>query len=209
MHTALFAAAASAVMVTAAASASNSQSTVQVLRFDDVATTTSWTYGTYTDNLGTYGGFSWGSCGVVRQTSGMSGYVTGLVSGNQTMFTSPSGTSSVSAAYPWSFVGAYMTGAWNTNMTVTLTGLLAGATVHSMTFTLGDPTGPTWVNANFTNIDTLRIQASGGTAYWPDGAATHLAIDDFTALVPAPGAVSLLLVAGAGRRNRRRNDGNG
>ena len=209
MRIALLAASAAVALAgTNPALATTAQSTVQVLRFDDVTTTMGWEYGLFDPMPAGYGGFHWTNCGAVRQTTGMSGYVTGLVSGNQTMFTAASETTSVSASYPWSFVGAYMTGAWRTNLTVTLTGLLAGATVHSMTFTLGDPTGPTWVNANFTNIDTLRITAAGGTAYWPGG-TTQLAIDDFTALVPAPGAVSLLLVAGAGRRNRRRGDANG
>lgn len=195
------------VLAVTLAGAAVGSASAEILGFDDLATPASWQYGTYIDTIPAgYGGLTWTGAGVVRQTSGMSGYLTGLVSGEQTMYTRVDfSMAMIQSATPWTFDGAFMTGAWRTDMTVTLTGLLGGATVHSMTFTLGVPTAPTWVQANFTGIDTLRIQATGGTTYWgpvvPDN--QHLAIDGFSYTVPAPGAIALLGLAGLTRRRSR------
>ena len=155
-----------------------------------------------------YGGFNWlpedtGRMEVKDPNSLPTGYLYGVTSGEQVLY-NPSATDfTVSRNERWTFEGAFMTAAWNTGLEVEMIGYRDGELVHQLLVTLGDPIAPEWIDVGFTDIDELFIATSGGVNYGHGGSGTHLVIDDFTYVVPAPGVLALLGLAGlAGRRRR-------
>ncbi len=123
--------------------------------------------------LYSYGGLSWQNVETMNTdwwvTDGnpINGYVTGAVSPPTVAWVPPDGTSdmataTVSSSTPFAFLSAALTSAWDDNLQLQVTGYLHGQVVGSQTVTL-NPSGPTMVNFNFQQVDTVQFSASGGT----------------------------------------------
>jgi hypothetical protein len=133
--------------------------------------------------------------GVYTPGAAATGYASGVTSGTHAAYSSWGAEISVSRQDRWNFDGAYFNAAWNTGLVIRLIGLRDGTTVYDTSTTLGAPTAATWIGAGFSNIDELRVSASGGSSYgFPNGSGTNFTFDDFTY---SPGGIP---DAGAGQR---------
>jgi hypothetical protein len=109
----------------------------------------------------------------------------------------------ISRSETWNFGSMDFAAAWNTNLSVEITGLLAGNVLYTYSTTIATPGQMTSLALNFNGIDTLFIRSSGGTTAYTVGGGAHLIIDNLAYSIPAPGALALLGVAGVIRRRRR------
>lgn len=142
------------------------------------------------------------SVAVYTPNGSLSGYSFGTTSGTHAVFSAFGAQIWVSRPERWSFEGAYFNAAWRTGLSIELLGIRDGVTVFSMTKTLGSPAGPEswmppeWIDANFSDIDQLKIRSFGGTPYifFPSTSA-NFTMDDFTYSVPAP--PTLIAIVGA------------
>lgn len=188
-----------------------------ILDFDDLSTG-----GTYA-SFANYGGLTWSNSFALNSNATVysgTGYQNGEVSGGGVVaFDGYGSPLEITSAADFTFNGTYMTGAWNDGLQVTINGYNDGALVNSMVVTV-NTTSPTWVAANFANVDRLTFSSAGGTlnpALNGKGYGTQFALDNFTfnegkaASVPelgatgASSAVALLAAAYfllSGRRRR-------
>lgn len=174
-----------------------------VLTFDDLPVT---------ESLGTipneYGGLNWNSISY-RNGSSLpgSGYDIGSVSGDYAAFNDFGEAASISSVNPFNFIGAYLTGAWNDNLNITVVGLLGGVTQFSQTVVVRQGSA-TWFNFNYTAIDELQFLSFGGIPGGDTrGQGTQFVMDDLTTeAVPEPvTAIGSLLgigVLGIGKLKR-------
>jgi len=146
-----------------------------------------------------YAGLNWQDFWVldaVNYASNPSGYLNGMVSSPNVAFNAWGGPAEFSGS-PFHFVGAYLTGAWSDGLNIDIEGYLLGSLVYIQTVVV-DSTAPTWVQADFMNVDRVRFLSYGGTTH-PGyaGEGTHFAMDNLVldTMIPAPGA---LILAGVG-----------
>jgi hypothetical protein len=123
-----------------------------------------------------------------------------LSSGYQYSWVSPtnvaysSGDMAAESDTAFTFVGAYLTGAWRHNLNVQVKGLLEGETIYDVTVVVS-AYEPTWYEFDFSNIDRLEFSSWGGTQAWLY-AGTHFAMDNFTftpfthEVIPEPSTVT-------------------
>jgi hypothetical protein len=160
-----------------------------------------------------YKGFTWSSSFYYINATPypLSGYYAGMVSSPNVAYNGWWDDVAVSAASPFTFNGAYFTGAWNDGLEIDISGWLGASKVHNTTVTVSSTT-PTWVGLDWTNIDRLKFHSYGGT-HNPDysGTGLHFVMDNFTynepiSAVPVPGAAVLgvLGLSFAGWRLRRK-----
>lgn len=149
-----------------------------------------------------YGGFTWDNFYYLNGSNSIesdTGYDNGRVSGDYVSFNGFGNQAIVSSSL-FDFNSAYITGAWNDGLSVTVEGLNNGTTLYSTTVVV-DTTSPTLVNFDFLGIDELRFTSFGGVE--PDylldqGGGTQFALDNFTfnetvTPVPEPTLLSGLL----------------
>jgi hypothetical protein len=181
----------------------------RVLTFDTLAGSTSVPDG--------YGGLSWDNFNVIRpdanpQLAG-TGYEHGLVSLPNVAFNAFGSPAQVLSGSAFDFFGAFLTGAWNDGLGVTIEGYRGSALRYTSTVSI-DTTRPTFVDLNYLGVDSLTFTSFGGTNAGFNGAGTQFAMDDFTyragapAVTPEPASVVLVATALAGlaaKRARRRD----
>jgi hypothetical protein len=97
----------------------------------------------------------------------VNGYVNGAVSPPTVAWVPADGssgiaTATISSSTPFAFTSADFTAAWNDNLKLQITGYLDGQLVGSQTVTV-NPSAPSLVNLNFAAVDTVQLNASGGT----------------------------------------------
>jgi hypothetical protein len=121
-----------------------------------------------------YGGLVWQNVQTmntdwwVKSGEVINGYVNGAVAPPIIAWVPPdaalsnTATAAISSGTPFSLESAALTSAWNDNLQLQVTGYLNGQIVGSQSVTL-NPSGPTIVNFNFPQVDTIRMVASGGT----------------------------------------------
>src|SRR5690242_1623560 len=127
-----------------------------------------------------------------------SGAGTGIVSLSYDAISSPGIPVEIQSTTPFTLNSAYFAANWNDGLSITVKGELAGAIVHTQTFTV-DTTGSTREFFNWDNIDTVLITASGGTHNGSLGySGTDFAMDNLIInAVPEPETYAMLL-AGLG-----------
>ena len=118
-----------------------------------------------------YQGLSWKGFYVVRSGHGLadnfpqSGLRLGRVSGEFVAVAARRGLEFSEVAAPdrakFTFLGAHLTSGWRRGLNVTLTGISGGQAV-SIKRVVIEPDKPRFIEANFENIDSVRIQSEGG-----------------------------------------------
>jgi len=170
-----------------------------VLTFDDI-----------TDLVGVhfipdgYGAMDWENIYVVHEEYYPgTGYDNGVVSPHYVAFNGlgDPGSILVSAGdgFPaFDFEGAYITGAWNNGLEVTVAGYYEGGLVHTETVIV-DTTGPVWFDGggSYSSIDELHFTSSGGTAAQQGLSGTQFAMDNFT-YTPIPEPTTMLMLGCVG-----------
>jgi hypothetical protein len=90
------------------------------------------------------------------------------------------------------FIGAYLTAAWNDDLSVRVEGFRLGTRVYDEVRVV-DTAGPTWFEFDFAQVDQLRFTSSGGIDAGLGGFGEQFVMDDFAFQpVPEPGTASLL-----------------
>ncbi len=137
-----------------------------------------------------YGNLNWDSVGAanpaVAADMAGTGYSRGIVSGEWVAYNTWDSVTSTTGAFD--FTGAYFTSAWDTENKIEATGYRAGEVVYSNSWTINDQT-PTWIKADFKNIDELTLNSTGDM----------FAMDNFTyapAPVPEPSTYVLMGIGG-------------
>jgi PEP-CTERM motif len=155
-----------------------------VITFDD------YTTGPYAtiDPAQPYHGFTWDNFWVMnKDTFPYSGWAVGAVSGNYTAYNGYGFPALVSDT-AFTFNGVYLTSVYDDPNSVTVTGSLGGVQKYTQTVVLST-SGPTWVDFNFVNIDTLQFSSS--IDRW-------FCLDNFTfdePIVPEPSSLILWSLA--------------
>jgi hypothetical protein len=146
-----------------------------------------------------YGGLNWSNmyCQKLSLLPFDSGYQHGAVSGTNVAYNGFGNAASVSVG-TFTFNGAYLTGAWNDGLNITVTGLLSGNPIYSQTVVVNTVT-PTFFNFNYTGIDTLTFNSFGGTDHgYGDANGTQFVMDNFTINTPEPCSLALLSIGAIG-----------
>ena len=162
-----------------------------------------------------YGGLRWTNLLYIDSDLGGeayagSGYENGRVSGRHVAFNSDAQPAIVSAVEPFRFISAYLTAAWNTDLTVEVTGFMGGQQRYRRSVQV-DYVAPTFVEFDFRGVDRLRFASFGGLPSDLKGSGEHFVLDNLSFQQGAPIAepsTLLLLSAGAiAGLARRRNRG--
>ena len=122
-----------------------------------------------------YGNLNWDGVAVANPVAaGLdgTGFSRGIVSGDWVAYNSWDGVTSTTGAF--NFTGAYFTSAWDPANTIEAKGYRAGVEIYSNSWAVNDQT-PTWITADFKNIDALTLNSTG----------SHFVMDNFT-YTPAP-----------------------
>lgn len=153
--------------------------------------------------LTTYQGLQWSNFGLFngKNEPPQSGYLTGKVSKDNVafnLFGAPANVSISSGTF--SFLDAYLTGAWNDGLQLQLTGKNGATTLFSTTLTL-NTVGPMHFVANWAGLTELDFVSFGGTenpALIPYGNGVQIAMDNFTFNtgpgVPEPSIWAMMLL---------------
>ncbi len=181
-----------------------------VLTFDDVATDPGSTWEAIPNG---YGGLNWSNFWVLAPQLDLSldpslGWQNGLVSGDFLAYNQAGAVAEVSSGSVFDFDGAYFNASYRDGLQVTATGWKNGAQLYQTSIEV-DTNAAQYFAFNFSGIDSLRFESSGGIApdVW-DG--TQFNIDNFSfkpAPVPVPAAVwlfgsGIIGLAGAARRRQ-------
>ena len=150
--------AALAALSLAAARPAAAQTTIT---FDDLSDN-----GSGTPIANGYQGLNWSNFYVLNtnQFPVPSGYQPGTVSGTNVAYNGgvPEAINSVTPGSTFTLNSGYFTAAWHDNLNLTVTALHNGLTVFSKSVTLS-ATAPTLVNFDFTGVDQVNFDSSGGT----------------------------------------------
>lgn len=149
-----------------------------------------------------YSGFNWSNMGAIDYRIGSvgSGYEHGAISGTSVAFNWAAQMAITSAGTSFDFNGAWFTAAWIDN-TLKVEGFNNGQLMYSIGMELNTTT-PQWLNANFSNIDSLQFSTNDHTWF---------AMDNFTyneTPTPIPAAIWLFgagFAGIAGLRRRKKN----
>lgn len=148
------------------------------LTFDDIS---SATIGFIPDG---YGGLDWDEMAFINGelTYTNSGYENGTVSGDYVAFNNAEAVATASGTV-FDFNSAYLTGAWNNGLNITVRGFLGASQLYSQTVVV-NTTGPTLFNFNYLGVDRVTFASFGGTNAGLGLGGTHFAMDDFTFTTP-------------------------
>lgn len=156
-----------------------------VLTFDDLPST-------FDPIPNGYGGLNWDKFYYLDSSNYVipSGYFNGTVSPNNVAYNAFANPARVrSPRGTFDFEGAYLTGAWNNGLNITVDGYHNSTLLYSQTVTV-DTTSPTWFTFNYDGINFLRFTSFGGINAGYGGGGAHFAMDNFTVdnftVVPEP-----------------------
>ena len=150
-----------------------------------------------------YQSLSWSNFGYVNailhsNLNGVSGYNYGMVTASNVALNASGFPAEIDArGTNLNFLSAYLTGAWNSNLSIQVQGF-NGATLLYNTTVVASATSPTLFTFDYTNINELAFNSFGGQdAGFGSGAGENFVMDNFDfEFVPEPSAF-LLTAAGA------------
>ena len=130
---------------------------------------------------------------------GTNGYYYGMVTASNVALNGGGTLAEIDAvATDFSFLSAYLTGAWNSNLNIEVQGFNGTNLLYDTTVVAG-ATSPTLFTFNYLDIDRLTFNSFGGqkNAGFPAGGGEQFVMDNFTfEFVPEPSPL-LLTAAGA------------
>ena len=183
-----------------AAGAAPASAAMAVLDFESVETSLSGgslfsSYGMLTG--GSYGGFAWDQAYVYQRNSAANSYSAGVVSGVKAMSNFLGNPLVISRSEQWDVVSAYITPGFASGLQLRIEAFDGSTLTVDRVVTLGSTAGPpSFVSLNIERITSIRITPLASTN-------RQFIIDDLAFVVPAPGALALVAVAGAARSRRR------
>ena len=140
-----------------------------------------------------YGGLDWTNMDVLNaETCSPCGYANGVVSESNVAFNAFGDPASVSRQQGLTLNSFYITAAWNDGLNISVTGKLAGVTVHSTTFTI-DTSGPVLKTFNWAGIDEVDLVSSGGVPHGFSREGEQFALDDLAITIAEPETSELIL----------------
>lgn len=168
-----------------------------VLTFDDLPLTPAEDGLPISDG---YGGFSWDNFYYLTSSTYFiqgTGYQNGTVSAENVAYNAY-GELAIASSSLFDFNSAYLTGAWNNGLSITVEGLKNGLSLYSKTVVV-DTTGPTLFDFDYRGVDELRFTSFGGEdAGIEGGDGTQFVMDNFTyQAVPEPTSILGTLALGA------------
>lgn len=132
---------------------------------------------------------------------GSNGYLNGMVSPSNVAYNANGNSAEIdSRGTNFEFLGAYLTGAFNSNLSIEVRGFRGAAVLYDTTV-IASATNATLFTFDYLDIDRLQFNAFGGQdAGFPAGdgvGGTWFAMDNFTfEFIPEPSSL-LLTVGGA------------
>jgi hypothetical protein len=147
-----------------------------------------------------YAGLNWANFEyeTVMNNPGLnpSGYVNGMVSPGNVAFNG-GGNPALFSATAFNLVSAYITGAWNDDLTVEAEGLV-GSSVAYDNFYMVNSTAPTLINFNYLDVDEVIFVSIGGTPHgYAGGSGEQFVMDNLTVTPTPEPSVLFLAVPGA------------
>ncbi|HXI85806.1 MAG TPA: PEP-CTERM sorting domain-containing protein [Verrucomicrobiae bacterium] len=129
--------------------------------------------------------------------NGSNGYYNGMVSASNVAFNAFGDPAEIdSSGTNFNFLSAYLTGAWNSNLSIEVQGF-TGTTLLYDTTVVASATSPTLFTFNYHNINRLYLISSGGQQAFGIAGGNNFVMDKFTfEFVPEPSSF-LLATAGA------------
>jgi hypothetical protein len=175
-----------------------SASSQTLVTFDDIHS-----YSQGVEVPSAYQGLSWSNFWVLNSTLfsnglGATGYCFGMVSPSNVVFNGLGNPAEIdSPGTNFNFLSAYLTGAWNSNLSIEVEGFNAAQEIYD-TIVVAGATNATLFTFDYFNIDRLYFDSYGGeSAGFGQGAGENFVMDNFTfEFVPEPSTI-LLTVLGA------------
>jgi len=174
-----------------------------LVTFDDFDLSHAHAYSTNIPNG--YQGLNWTNFGIVNgilQSSALGGYLSGYNYGMVTpsnvaynAFGNPAEIDSPGTNF--SFLSAYLTGAWNSNLNIEVEGFNGAAEIYD-TNVVASATNPTLFTFNYLNINRLYFNSYGGElAGFGGGAGENFVMDNFDfEFIPEPSSLLLTALGG-------------
>lgn len=126
-----------------------------------------------------YGGLDWSKICVMNSTEAdLSGFTNGVVSADNVAFNSFGRPAEISSTTPFNFEGVYLTGLWNNNLKIDVTGYRGTQKVYASTVVV-DVYTPRWFEFDYLEIDRLVFKSYGGAPAY-GGRGNNFVMDDFT-----------------------------
>ena len=125
-----------------------------------------------------------------------SGYCRGRASGDWVGYFASTASIAKTGALPFTFNGAYLTAAWNDNMSIQVVGYRNNVVVYTQTKIISDDVA-TYFAFNYLNVDRVTFRSFGGVDAGTPGAGSWVAMDNVTfneAIAAVPEPVSLALI---------------
>ncbi len=191
------------VCFTVLALSGGSGSSQILVTFDDFDLSHAHAYSTNIPNG--YQGLNWTNFGIVNgilQSSALGGYLSGYNYGMVTpsnvaynAFGNPAEIDSPGTNF--SFLSAYLTGAWNSNLNIEVEGFNGAAEIYD-TNVVASATNPTLFTFNYLNINRLYFNSYGGElAGFGGGAGENFVMDNFDfEFIPEPSSLLLTALGG-------------
>jgi hypothetical protein len=166
-----------------------------VITFDDLTDSTTGTF------IPTgYQGLSWSNFAyttpvLATNVSGLTGYYYGMVSPSNVALNAGGSPAEIDSATNFNFLSAYLTGAWNSNLSIQVEGFNGANMLYDQTVVVG-ATSATLFAFNYTDIDRLYFNSFGGEPAFGGTPREPFVMDNMTIdFIPEP---STFLLAAAG-----------
>ncbi len=174
-----------------------SPSWAAVITFDDLSETGSGSYFT-----APYQGLVWSNflpLNAILSPSvfGTNGYYYGMVSASNVVVNGIGNPAVIdSLGTNFSFLSAYLTGSYNSNLSVEVKGFSGGNLLYDQTVVVASATAPTLFTFGYTNIDRLYFSNFGGQPAFGTPSAPQFVMDNFAfEFVPEPSSLLLITLA--------------
>jgi hypothetical protein len=182
------------------------------LKFDDLTSTNP--FAIYDQISTSYGGLNWSNFYFENGTADSfsnTGYASGIVSPKQAVFNGGGQFAEITSSANFTFNSTYLTAALNNGLNILIEGYQGTTLLESRSVTV-DTTSPTLFSFNWSGINRLKFNASGGIFIDnPDyGPGEQFVMDNFTfnelaTPVPTPALLPGLIGLGLGVLRKRKS----
>jgi Autotransporter beta-domain len=127
-----------------------------------------------------YKNLDWNNFSILNSTTysiNPSGYLNGTVSPSNVAYNAYANPAYFESTRAFTLRSAYITGAWNNGLQVTVTGYRNGSQAYTQTYTVNS-TSPTQITFNWSNLSKVNFSSAGGTDGGYAGGGEHFALDD-------------------------------